>query len=152
VKTFRGLAHRLQLVAEHNDVRYYNDSKSTTPTSAMLAIDSFPAGSVHIVLGGYDKHADLTEMAHHAAGACAAIYTIGHTGPAIAKAAEAVSGHCPVHHCGILEVAVRTAVQHTKPGQAVVLSPGCASWDQYENYEKRGSHFAECVLRFTHNE
>lgn len=146
---FRGLPHRLQLIAEHNGVRFYNDSKSTTAPAAILAVDSFPARSTHIILGGYDKHSDLTGMARHAARFCAGIYTIGVTGPAIADAAVNTRSACPVHRCQTLEQAVRQAVAAAEPGQCVLLSPGCASWDQFENYEKRGSLFGELVLRYT---
>jgi UDP-N-acetylmuramoylalanine--D-glutamate ligase len=146
--SFPGLPHRLQLVCEHAGRRFYNDSKSTTPDSAMLAIDAFAPGMAHVILGGYDKHADLAPLARHAAQKCAGIYTIGATGEAIADAAEAAGG-APVHRCGELEAAVKAAVKVAGDGQAVVLSPGCASWDQFDNFEARGRMFAEYVLRCT---
>jgi UDP-N-acetylmuramoylalanine--D-glutamate ligase len=146
--TFPGLPHRLQLVCEHADRRFYNDSKSTTPESAILAVQAFPPQRAHIILGGYDKHADLSVMATEAARRCAAIYTIGATGPAIAQAARAAGG-CPVHECGDLEAAVKQAVGQARSGECVVLSPGCASYDQFDNFEARGRMFAEFVLRFT---
>jgi UDP-N-acetylmuramoylalanine--D-glutamate ligase len=145
---FRGLPHRLQMVQEHSGVRFYNDSKSTTPTSAVLAIESFEPGTVHVILGGYDKHADLREMAQRAARRCAGIYTIGQTGEAIAVAAQE-AGSDRVVRCETLEKAVKQAVIDAKPGQVILLSPGCASWGQFENYEARGRAFAEAALRYT---
>lgn len=149
VGEFPGLPHRLQHVAEHAGRIFYNDSKSTTPEAACLAIDSFPPRTVHAILGGYDKKAGLKPLAEYAAHKCAAIYTIGQTGDAIAKAAENVLDGCVVHRSGTLSVAVREAVTSAQPGQVVLLSPACASWDQFDNYEQRGSAFAEFVLRYT---
>ena len=152
LQTFPGLPHRLQLVATHNKVRFYNDSKSTTPESAMLAIDSFDPHNAHLILGGYDKKADMAVLGRYAAARCAGVYTIGHTGSAIAEAAKGEAKHCPVRSCGLLEVAVQEAIKAAKPGQAVVMSPGCASYDQFDNYEQRGRLFAEYVLRYTGDE
>jgi UDP-N-acetylmuramoylalanine--D-glutamate ligase len=150
VAGFEGLPHRLRLVAERGGVRYYDDSKSTTPASAMLAIDSFDPGTVHVILGGYDKRADMTAVARHAADRCRAIYAIGQTGPAIADAAEQrrdeTRADCPVERCGDLAIAVAAAVDAAQSGEVVVLSPGCASWDQFPNFEHRGRRFAELAL------
>ena len=150
---FPGLPHRLQFVAEHGAVKFYNDSKCTTPDAAILAIDSFPPGTAHIILGGYDKGSDLAPMATHAAAKCAGLYTIGKTGDAIASAAQAAAGHrgaSPIlERCDVLDVAVREAVRHATPGQVVLLSPGCASWDQFDNYESRGACFVSGVLKWT---
>ncbi len=133
---FQGLPHRLQYVGQRDGVRFYNDSKCTTPEAAVLAIDAFPPQTVHLLLGGYDKGSDFAKLAQHAADRCAGVYTLGHTGDRIA---ELVGLHA--HRCGTLEIAVQRALQNAKPGESVVLSPACASWDQYENYEKRGEHF-----------
>lgn len=146
---FTGLVHRLQFVGERAGVRYFNDSKSTTPAAAMLAIDSFERQTVHVILGGYDKQSDLTELAHHAAEHCPAVYTIGATGPLIADAAESLiqleGHHCQVHRCDTLDRAVDAAALAAKRGQVVVLSPGCASWDQFDHYEQRGERFVELL-------
>jgi UDP-N-acetylmuramoylalanine--D-glutamate ligase len=146
---FPGLAHRLQFVAQLDGIRYFNDSKSTTPESAMLAIDSFDPQIVHVILGGYDKQADLTELAQHAAERCMGIYTIGKTGNAIADAAskfvEFEGHHCHVERCETLNVAVAHAKRNAAAGQVILLSPGCASWDQFANFEQRGRRFIERV-------
>jgi UDP-N-acetylmuramoylalanine--D-glutamate ligase len=138
VQSYPGLPHRLQLVATRNDIRYYNDSKSTTPESCLLAVRAFgdQARHIHLIAGGYDKKSDLTPIA--ALGPqLAGLYTIGTTGPVIAAAAPAAIT------CGTLDAAMHAIHQRAKPGDIVLLSPGCASWDQYENYESRGNHFTQ---------
>ena len=148
---FPGLPHRLQFVHEHAGVRYYNDSKCTTPEAAELAVKSFGPGTVHIIIGGYDKGSDLKPLAGFTAEKCAGVYVIGDTGEGVAAAAEAASAGgaggagAEVVRCGELDVAVRDAVKRAKPGQVVLLSPGCASWDQFDNYEQRGERFIELV-------
>lgn len=173
IADFPGLPHRLQFVAEHRGVRYFNDSKSTTPEAAQLAIESFPPHTVHVILGGYDKGSDLRPLARLAAKRCRAIYTIGKTGRVIAQAAreQAINpdagarqpsramkdgssangddAHALVIPCSTLDAAVREAVQRAKPGEVVLLSPGCASWDQFDHYEQRGSRFVAAVQRYT---
>jgi len=144
---FRGLPHRLQFVGEHAKARYFNDSKATTPEAARLAIESFAPGCVHVILGGYDKQADLTPLAHLAAEHCRAVYTIGATGDAIAAQCEAAAGPARIIRCGTLDTAVREASQRAKPGDVVLLSPACASWDQFANYEHRGAAFLAAVQR-----
>jgi len=147
--SFPGLPHRLQWVGELKHVRYYNDSKSTTPESAMLAIDSFEPKTAHVILGGSDKKADLGALGRYAASRCAAVYTIGETGPVIGNAVQQQSPHCPVRRCGLLEVAVNEAAAAAKPGHVVVLSPGCASYDQFDNYEQRGRKFIDAVKKLS---
>jgi UDP-N-acetylmuramoylalanine--D-glutamate ligase len=146
---FPGLPHRLQFVLEHNGVRYFNDSKCTTPEAAQLAIESFDPGTAHIILGGYDKGSDLKPLASLAAERCAGVYTIGDTGGGIQTAAEAASAKAEIVPCGELEIAVREAVKRAKHGHVVLLSPACASWDQFDNYERRGERFIELVKELT---
>ena len=146
---FAGLPHRLQLVAEHAGVRYYNDSKATTPEAARLAIDSFPAQTAHLILGGSDKGSDLSPLATHAATRCRALYTIGDTGAAIARAARQADGDARIVPCGDLETALSAIGARLRRGDVVVLSPGCASYDQFTNFEQRGARFTEAVLRLT---
>lgn len=139
---FPGLPHRLERVADRDGVAFYNDSKCTTPDAAVLAIDAFPAGTVHLICGGYDKGSDLSLMARHAAAHCAGVYTIGVTGDAIADVAGTIASRC-----GSLDRAVQEAMRVARKGDAVVLSPGCASWDQFANYEARGEMFANLVTQ-----
>ncbi len=146
---FTGLPHRLQFVAEARGVKFYNDSKATTPEAAMLAIKAFAPGSVHVILGGYDKHLDMTTLAQFAARQCHAIYTIGATGTTLATLALAGNPEARVHDCSELGIAMQRIVADMKRGHVVLLSPGFASWDQYPNYEARGAAFAQAVLRYT---
>lgn len=142
---FPGLDHRLQLVREHRGVRYFNDSKCTTPEACLTALEALTThtglGHVHLIAGGYDKHADLTPIMHQAK-LLAGLYCIGQTGAGLA-AAEAGAGH--VELCKGLEPAVAAASARAKPGDVVLLSPGCASWDQFANYEFRGAVFIAVV-------
>lgn len=153
--TFAGLPHRLQLVVEHEDVRFFNDSKCTTPDATMLALQAFATErdkqrvGVHLICGGFDKKSDLTPMSQAAANVCQAIYTIGTTGPSIAQAAQDADGDADVVACGDLDTAVKAALMRVCRGDVVLLSPGCASWDQFDNYEQRGEAFVEAVLRWT---
>jgi UDP-N-acetylmuramoylalanine--D-glutamate ligase len=148
--TFRGLPHRLQLVAETAGVRYYNDSKSTTPEATLTAIDAFAPDNhdhsrphIHLIAGGYDKGSDLAPIAQ-ASPRLAGLYTIGATGPTLAAAAAA---HHPdlAFDCATLDRALDLASSRTRPGDIILLSPGCASWDQFANYEERGDRFAALV-------
>lgn len=172
---FPGLPHRLQLVAERDGVRYFNDSKCTTPEAAMLAIQAFTEEKgdsprfVHLILGGKDKGSDMKPLAGLAAQKCKAVYTVGALGETIAglvdTAAEAASAGAErpdscggvswpaetaeVVRCGDLETAVAAIRDRVKPGDVVLLSPACASWDQFENYEQRGERFIELVTSAT---
>jgi UDP-N-acetylmuramoylalanine--D-glutamate ligase len=145
LSSFGGLPHRLQLAGEHAGVRFYNDSKSTTPEAAAMAVNALlddpntGIGSVHLIAGGYDKGIDLGRIVE-AAGRCAGLYTIGATGPVLSERAGFGS-----HACDTLEQAFAAAVERAGAGDAVLLSPGCASWDQFDNYEQRGHEFIAMV-------
>jgi UDP-N-acetylmuramoylalanine--D-glutamate ligase len=131
-----GLPHRLQFV----DHGCYNESKSTTPSATKLAVDSFDDPSrVHLIVGGYDKQVDLRELADQA-NRVARMYAIGATQKSIAELAS-----CDVDCFDSLRSAVAAAKQNMEDGDALLLSPGCASWDQFENYEQRGNLFCELV-------
>ncbi len=146
---FAGLPHRLQLVAEHNGVRYYNDSKATTPEAAMLALNAFEPGVAHIILGGSDKGSDFAALGRLARQRAAGVYTIGVMGEKIAAACEAGDGPAPIQRHGTLDDAMRAISSNLHSGHVVLLSPACASFDQYENYEQRGADFAQRVLQYT---
>jgi len=152
IAEFGGLPHRLQLVAEKKlgagrSLRFYNDSKSTTPESCVKAVDALAempgAGGdrsmIHLIAGGYDKGSDLAPIAALAQD-LGGLYTIGSTGAAIAGASVGYATEC-----GTLDRAFETAMNRMRPGDALLLSPGCASWDQYMNYEHRGDAFIRLV-------
>jgi UDP-N-acetylmuramoylalanine--D-glutamate ligase len=146
VRTFPGLPHRLQLVAERDGIRYYNDSKGTTPESCLLAVAAFGRDAwhrIHLIAGGYDKKSDLTPVAELAP-LLAGLYTIGATGPAIADAVSIVPQK-RVTQCHTLGGAMNAIRARAKPGDIVLLSPACASWDQFTNYEARGQRFCDLV-------
>ena len=155
IAEYPGLVHRLQMVgfcelAGGGAARAYNDSKCTTPEAAMLALaamDDEPGlgvGRVHLIAGGYDKKVDLSPMAV-AAARCAGVYTVGLTGPAIAKQVIAAGG--TAYQCGTVEAAVSLARRQMKDGDALLLSPACASWGQYVNFEQRGDEFVRLVTQ-----
>jgi UDP-N-acetylmuramoylalanine--D-glutamate ligase len=166
IRSFPGLAHRLQFVGRARGWRCYNDSKSTTPEATQQAVAAVGGGggggdahdassarervSVRLIVGGYDKHVDLSLLGELARGlgARGGLYTIGQTGPTIAELARQ-RGATRVVECGTLELAVAAALgdEPTTGADAgvLVLSPGCASWDQYANYEYRGDEFVRLV-------
>lgn len=143
IVTFPGLPHRLEFVGEHAGVRYFNDSKSTTPESCLLALSAFdesPGRSrLHLIAGGYDKGSDLSPIGHLAS-TLAGLYTIGQTGPQIAIASEGQA-----IQCGDLTNAMNQIRACAKPGDVVLLSPACASWGQFKNYEERGTLFRSLI-------
>ncbi|MBX3357771.1 MAG: UDP-N-acetylmuramoyl-L-alanine--D-glutamate ligase [Phycisphaeraceae bacterium] len=146
ISEFPGLPHRLQLVAEHNGMRFYNDSKSTTPEAtltAVLAVAEMPGMTrrrVHLIAGGYDKKIDLSAIASLGAD-LGGLYTIGATGPLLAERA----GPGRARHVETVERAVEEAIRRMGSGDVLLLSPGCASWDQFTNFEQRGDVFCrEC--------
>jgi UDP-N-acetylmuramoylalanine--D-glutamate ligase len=142
LSTFPGLPHRLERIDVTGANLFFNDSKSTTPGATALAIDAMPdARRVHLIIGGYDKGIALNALVD-CSRSIAGVYTIGATGPALA----ADTGGSD---CGTLEAAVACALSRMQDGDALLLSPGCASWDQYDNYEQRGDRFKATVQSLT---
>jgi UDP-N-acetylmuramoylalanine--D-glutamate ligase len=140
--TFAGVPHRLEEVRRVDGVLYVNDSKATNVAAAAVGLRSF-AGGVHAILGGRGKGADYAPLAAAVAERAAAAYLIGEAAAEL-RVALARAG-VPLHDCGDLERAVAAARAAARPGEVVLLSPACASYDQYESFEARGEHFRALV-------
>jgi UDP-N-acetylmuramoylalanine--D-glutamate ligase len=145
LRSFAGVPHRLELVAEIDGVRYVNDSKATNVASAIVGLRAFE-GEVHAILGGSEKgepFAPLLEPLGEHAKAC---YLIGETSERMARElAPAVAAGTPLELRADLDDAVLRAASLAHPGEVVLLSPACASFDAFENFERRGDRFREIV-------
>jgi len=139
LETFAGLPHRVALVAEAGGVRWYDDSKATTPASVLAALAGFE--SVVLIAGGRNKGLDLGVMRRGAAHVRAVVAT----GEAAHEVASTFAGLRPVEVAESMEAAVGAALSLARPGDAVLLSPGCASFDRYSSYAERGDDFARAV-------
>ena len=147
--SFRGLPHRMERVAEANGVLFINDSKATNPASAAPALAAFPPidghRRLHWIVGGLPKGDSLDECAPWF-GHVAAAYVIGDAGPLFA---DLLSPHMPVHRSEMMAEAIREALAAAKPGDVVLLSPACASFDQFRDFEARGDAFRQIVEALT---
>ncbi|KKL03039.1 hypothetical protein LCGC14_2626260, partial [marine sediment metagenome] len=152
LKHFPGLPHRLQFVAEKNGVRYYNDSKCTTPSGAVVALETFQSRRTVILLGGCDKGVSFDELAVAAAGRAKAVVTFGATKNAILESMEKAVPACPVASAPDLPGALNAARQIAEHGDVILLSPACASYDQFTNYQKRGEMFLRLVTELLKHE
>jgi UDP-N-acetylmuramoylalanine--D-glutamate ligase len=150
LRTFRGLPHRLQIVHEHNGVRFVNDSIATIPEAAIAALHSYPPHRVIQIVGGSKKKdPPIIDLCAALCERAKAVLCIGETGPKIAETmARSANPSCaPVYQCGDLATAVKEAKLIATAGDVVLLSPGYASYDQFDNFEKRGEKFAELVAQ-----
>lgn len=147
--SYRGLPHRMERVCVAKGVIYINDSKATNAASAAPALAAFPpvraindgAPRIHWIVGGLPKEDGLGACGDHLANVAAA-YTVGEAGPMFADLLE---GNVPVERCELISEAVRRAEAAARAGEVVLLSPACASYDQFRDYEKRGHHFRQMV-------
>jgi UDP-N-acetylmuramoylalanine--D-glutamate ligase len=148
METFRGLPHRMERVAEADGVLFINDSKATNPASTAPALAAFPPRTgprIHWILGGLPKGDDLDECVPFF-GNVAAAYTIGDAGPLFA---ELLAPYMPVRRSEMMCEAIREAIAAANPGDVVLLSPACASFDQFRDYEARGDNFRQIVEALT---
>lgn len=136
---FAGLPHRSELVARARGVRWVDDSKGTNVDATRKCLEGFSGRSVILILGGRDKHGDFPSLATAVARAARRVLTIGEAAETIERA---LAGIAPIERAGTMENAVLRAGEIAKPGETVLLSPACASFDAYANYEERGHHFA----------
>lgn len=140
--SFSGLPHRMVLVREEKGVRWINDSKGTNVDATLKSLEGFPEKSVILILGGKDKAGEFERMRDLVAAKARAVLTIG---SAASRIEEALGGTTSIVPAGDMEHAVRWAGENAKPGETILLSPACASFDQYRNFEHRGEHFEQLV-------
>jgi UDP-N-acetylmuramoylalanine--D-glutamate ligase len=138
-ESFAGLAHRHRVVHEAAGVRWIDDSKATNIGATLAALRGYPAGTLHLILGGQAKGQDFRVLAPEIRRAAARVYVIGIDGPKIAEVLESVAA---VERCDTLDEAVTRARNAAQPGQVVLLAPACASFDQFKGYDQRGDIFA----------
>jgi UDP-N-acetylmuramoylalanine--D-glutamate ligase len=141
---FRPLPHRMELVGDRDDVRFYDDSKGTNVGAVAAALDGFPRPVV-LIAGGKDKGGSYAPMIRALEKCARGVVLIGEARPIIARALEEAGVRFPVLEAGDMHDAVRTAARLALPGDAVVLSPACASYDMFQNFEHRGHVFREAV-------
>ena len=139
LKSYPGLPHRMERVRDKEGVLFVNDSKATNPTATAPALAAFDR--IRWICGGQAKTDNLAECAPYF-GHVASAYTIGEAADLFEKL---LSPHIPVKNCGKLEVAVREAAADAVAGDTVLLSPACASFDQFRDFEDRGDQFRALV-------
>ncbi len=137
LRTFAGVPHRLEEVAERGGVLFVNDSKATNVASALVGIEAFDGG-VHLIAGGSLKGGGFSGLREAVTGRCRACYLIGE---AAQQLETDLADTVPLERCGDLEHAVEAAADAAQPGEVVLLSPACASYDQFRNFEERGDRF-----------
>lgn len=140
--TFSGLPHRMVLVREIDGVQWINDSKGTNVDATLKSLESYGPSSVWLILGGKDKAGEFERMRDLVQEKTRGVITIG---AAADRIAQALDGAAKLVPAGDMEHAVRYAHEHAQSGETVLLSPACASFDQYRNFEHRGEHFEELV-------
>ena len=140
---FTAVEHRIEYVTEKNGVVYYNDSKGTNPDAAIKGIQAMNRPT-WLIGGGYDKGSSYDEWMNSFDGKVRSLVLIGQTKEKIREAAERL-GVCSCILCEDLQEAVKICAEKAQPGEAVLLSPACASWGQFDNYEQRGDCFKEYV-------
>lgn len=140
---FTAVEHRIEYVTEKNGVVYYNDSKGTNPDAAIKGIQAMNRPT-WLIGGGYDKGSSYDEWLNSFDGKVRSLVLIGQTKEKIREAAERL-GVCSCILCENLQEAVKICAEKAQPGEAVLLSPACASWGQFDNYEQRGDCFKEYV-------
>ena len=143
IKAFKGVAHRIEFVCEKNGVAYYNDSKGTNPDAAIKAVEAMNRKTL-LIGGGYDKDSEYEEWIESFDGKVKYLVLLGQTREKIACAARKL-GYENIIMVDSLEEAVATCAKLAEPGEAVLLSPACASWGMFKNYEERGDEFKRFV-------
>ncbi len=140
--SFQGLPHRMVIVREADGIRWINDSKGTNVDATLKSLEGFPSSSVILILGGKDKAGEFERMRDLVRDKARAVITIG---TAAGRIASALDGAATIVDAGDMQHAIEWASQNAHNGETVLLSPACASFDQYRNFEHRGEHFEELV-------
>lgn len=143
--SFNTLPHRLELVTEQSGIRYFNDSKATTPEAAIAALNAIP-GPIVLIAGGKDKRVDISEFCRHISEKVKAVALIGETALLMALLLPEYRSGLPYSTHNSLENAVRWARKQCVPGDTLLLSPGCSSDSPFLNYEDRGNRFRGFIL------
>jgi UDP-N-acetylmuramoylalanine--D-glutamate ligase len=141
MKSFPGVVHRIEEIATQDGVLYVNDSKATNIASTLVALASFAPGSVHLILGGQGKGQDFSLLREAVAGQANHVYLIGEDAAQIAAGLTGL----PYTLCETLDRAVQAARTNASPGDVILLSPACASFDQFADFEDRGNVFRKLV-------
>jgi UDP-N-acetylmuramoylalanine--D-glutamate ligase len=139
---YKSLPHRLELVRSVGGVSYYNDSKATNPAAAACAVGSFEPGRILLILGGKDKGADWSDLVNLSRKRVRQVLLVGQAAAALRSK---LAGVAPLLDCGTIRDAVAAGSREARRGDVVLLSPGCASFDQYRNFEERGEDFRSAV-------
>lgn len=145
---FPGMPQRLEFVREINGIKFYNDSSCTTPESTWVAMNQFPQDELILMLGGSTKHSDFSEMAKQIVQTHTRVYLYGAEGPRIQKAIETAGGQQLIlkrDETGDFKGIIDRVFSLAKPGDNIVLSPACASFDMFKNSKERGKLFSEMV-------
>jgi len=150
LRTFQPVAHRLEPVGEVRGAEYFNDSKATNPDAVNKALTAFDDRPLIVLLGGRNKGNDFRGLAEAVAARCRAAVLFGEAGPEIAQAFA--EGSLPLVVAGDLAAATHAANDLARPGDVVLLSPACASFDEFSNYEERGERFRDLVAMLAERE
>ena len=150
IRKFEAVEHRIEFVTERFGVKYYNDSKGTNPDAAMQAIKAMPGPTI-LIAGGYDKHSEFDEWIESFDGKVRYLVLIGQTRDKIAECAKR-HGFTDIMYAEDLLEAVQVCASYANPGDNVLLSPACASWDQWPTFEARGDAYIEEVEKLTREE
>lgn len=142
LKAFRGVAHRIEWVGEVNDVVFYNDSKGTNPDASIVAVKAMTRPTI-LIAGGMDKGSEFDTFIESFGSKIKQLVVFGETAECIEKTARDM-GYLSVTRVNDLNEAVDLSFELSEPGDAILLSPACASWDMYPSFEHRGDHFKEC--------
>ncbi len=151
IKNFKGVEHRIELVEEINDVKWYNDSASSSPTRTLAGLNAFDREEIVLIAGGYDKNLDYAPMAKTVVDKVKTLVLIGQTSDKIFNAVKEEldnqNKYLEIYMCDSLSQAVGVAYKKSKPNQIVLFSPASASFDMFKNFDDRGKQFKELVYK-----